>query len=314
MKEPDKMNRIGLHLMLVLLGLSYVFSGAVKLVPAEFFENDILRSGLGNDFTAPFQARILIGLEFLIGLFLIFAVRTAWTLRLSCWMLAVYTIYLIYMLIRFGNDESCGCFGPDITLTPVQGILKNLVLLGFSYFLLRITPPETDSRWRRIAVYPMLLISFIAPFVIYKIDLPEKMEINGETKIKLELDLLYQDTTLLPSFEVRQGKAIVAFASMACPKCRIAANRLELIKKQHPELPVYLVVNGKMEMLDEFLKVTEVDEMPYFVFNDGESLVKICGASLPAIFLIRDGYLEHPVHYLELSSDNLLEWYRKEED
>ena len=64
--------KISLFILSSLLGLTFLYSGYVKLVPAiEPFEFTFVDLGVGGWRTAPFIARFMIGLEFLIGFLLI---------------------------------------------------------------------------------------------------------------------------------------------------------------------------------------------------------------------------------------------------
>src|SRR5690606_20869337 len=94
----------------------------------EYFENDILKSGLGTEYSVLFQSRLIIGSEFLIGVFLLFRWFLKPVLKASLWMIIIYTFYLIYVIIRFGNEGNCGCYGQDFAMTPLQGIIKNIII------------------------------------------------------------------------------------------------------------------------------------------------------------------------------------------
>lgn len=50
----------------------------------------------------------------------------------------------------------------------------------------------------------------------------------------------------------------------------MAANKLELIKCQHPELPIYFIINGEEEDFEHFKKMSELRDVPYSFFKDGE--------------------------------------------
>jgi len=298
-------------LLSFLLGGSYILSGFLKLLPVEYLENDILQSGLGNEWTVPFQARLLIGLEFAVGALIICQLYLVKTLRFSLWMLGFYSLYLAYVIIRFGNEGNCGCYGQQITMSPLQGILKNVVIALATILLLKYRfSTRSLKSGGRIAAFSMMIVSIALPFILYKIDFPEKTIINGQEAIKVDLDILYNtpDTEPLP-FEIRKGKVMVAFMTLSCVHCRMAANKLELIKRQHPELPLYFVLNGKKETLDDFLKMTEVKETPYAFFNTGDELVKITGTSFPAIMLLQDSYAVARLDYLELNAENIMSWY-----
>lgn len=297
--------------LVILLGASYIFSGYSKLLPIEYFENDILKSGLANEHSVLFISRLIIGSEFVLGVFLLFRLFLRQTLKVSLWMLLVYTVYLVYIIVRFGNEGNCGCYGQEFSLTPLQGIFKNIIIALVTIYLLMSSSSKEMSATKRIVAYSIGALSLFSPFVLYKIDFPETTIIDGQVKQKIQLDILYStENTAPPTFEVRSGKSIVAFLSLKCSRCKMAANKLELIKKQHPDLPIYFIINGEEEDFSEFSKVSELETVPYAFFNDGDELIKVCGVNFPAVFLSNNSYLDASIDYSELTAENLLQWVK----
>lgn len=304
------MNRLRTFTLL-LLALSYIASGYLKLIPIEYFENDILKSGLANEHSVLFISRLIIGSEFVLGVLLLFRLFLKQALKVSLWMLFVYSLYLIYIIVRFGNEGNCGCYGQEFSLTPLQGVFKNILIAGVTIYLLKSSSFTSMSKAKRIVAYSIGTLTLFSPFVLYKIDFPETTIIDGQEKQKIQLDILYSTKGIAPpTFEVRNGKSIVAFLSLKCSKCKMAANKLELIKKQHPNLPIYFIINGEEEDFPQFIKASELETVPYAFFNDGDELIKICGVSFPAVFLSNNSYLDASIDYTELTAENLLQWMK----
>jgi glutaredoxin len=296
-------------LLLILLAISYLFSGYTKLIPIEYFENDLLAIGGISEHSVLFISRLIIGSEFVIGFFLLFRLFLKPTLKVSLSLLTVYTFYLFYLLVVNGNEGNCGCYGQEFELTPLQGILKNILIAVISIYLYKSLSSRAPSRKITIIFWSLGLLALFSPFVIYKIDLPERVVVDGQTKERIKLEILYNTSdTESPPFELREGKTIIAFMSLKCYKCKMAANKLELIKRQYPQLPIYFIINGEEEDFDSFKKMSELRDVPYTFFNDGEELIKICGVNFPAIFLSNDSYLDASLNYSELTADNLLQW------
>src|ERR1700749_2558133 len=96
--------KILLGLLCVLMGAVFIFSGYTKLYPIEPFEYTFVDIGVINWQLAPFVARILIGLEFLIGIILILNVnlkKLGYKLGIS--ILVIFCIYLILLMFLSGN-------------------------------------------------------------------------------------------------------------------------------------------------------------------------------------------------------------------
>src|SRR6185436_6786493 len=113
-------------LLCFLLAGLYILSGVLKLIPAEYFENDLQSLGFGSDLFVMILARVIIASEFIIGGMLLFQVWLKQALLLSLVMLVLYSVFLLWLIGNRGNEGSCGCFGHEVEMTPAQGILKHV--------------------------------------------------------------------------------------------------------------------------------------------------------------------------------------------
>lgn len=302
-------NMINLLLRL-LLGAAFIFSGAVKLVPAEYLENDILRAGIGNDYSAPFLARFIVGTELFLGLMLIAGICKRLILQLSLMSLLFYTVYLIYVIVRFGNEGNCGCFGHRFELTPLEGIIKNVALGGICLVLYKRSGDEKITTVKRWLFVMAGVISLILPYIIYKVDLPKTTMVNGTMREVVDFTPLYSGLPSdQPSFDIREGKALVMFGSLSCEHCRIAANKLEVLKSANPEWNIYIIYNGKTELISDFHSEAQIKNTPCFLFNDGEALARMVGVGLPVIFLLENSVVIHELSYPELREENLRQFF-----
>ncbi|MDZ4757042.1 MAG: hypothetical protein SGJ10_02735 [Bacteroidota bacterium] len=130
------MLKILLGFLAALLGAVFVFSGYTKLYPIEPFEYTFVDLGFINWQASPFVARILIGLEFLIGFLLIFNIylhKVAYKLGIG--VLLLFSVYLILLISLNGNKGNCGCFGSYIQMTPLEALVKNIIMLAIFFVL-----------------------------------------------------------------------------------------------------------------------------------------------------------------------------------
>lgn len=299
-------------LIRIFIGVAFVFSGAVKLVPAEYLENDIIRSGLANDFVAPFLARFVIGSEFFIGIMLIFGLYRRLSIQLCLASLVVYTAYLIYIIVAFGNEGNCGCFGRQFELTPFEGIFKNALLGGMGMYLLLRPQNEIKSGWQLGITLLIAFLSLTSPYVIYKVDMPEMVVVNGAERKFVDFAPLYSgEAGEVPSFDIRHGKALVMFASLSCEHCRVAASKLELIKTIHPDWNIYIIYNGREELIVDFHKDAQIRNTPVFHFNDGESIARMVGVGFPVILLLEESSALAELNYPEILEENLQPFFTK---
>ncbi|MGZ3901926.1 MAG: DoxX family protein, partial [Bacteroidia bacterium] len=297
------------------LGLVFIYSGYTKLVPViETFEFTFVDIGIGNWYTAPVMARLLIGLEFFIGLLLVLNYNLKkFTIPFTIGILLFFIIYLTIQIMVSGNNGNCGCFGEHLKMTPLQAIIKNVIMIAGAlivYFLY--------EGWK--LKYNKLILSFVGlsilimPFVINPIDYSYTSN-NMDEKVNypLELDLLYkpEDTSKveIPKVELRTGKHVVAFLSLTCPHCRIAAKKFRLIKKNNPSLSLYFILNGEKYDLPRFLEDTKTENIPYS-FCLGKTFIRLASAHLPRIYYLDNSIVVKKVDYFELNQYKIEEWVR----
>lgn len=150
MKQVNKMLAV---ISRTLLGLVFVFSGAVKAIDpfgTVYKIEDYLKAfgGFFTDFLvlADVAAVGLILFELLLGVCLLLNVRTQWTSWLSLLFYVVMTPLTLYIALT-NPVSDCGCFGDAIVLTNWQTFWKNVVLITLSIVLV-ILRKEVYPLWR----------------------------------------------------------------------------------------------------------------------------------------------------------------------
>lgn len=298
------------------LGLIFLYSGYTKLYPViETFEFTFVDIGIGNWYTAPVIARALIGLEFFIGALLIINYNLKkFTLPFTVGLLLFFIIYLAIQIGISGNKGNCGCFGEHLKMTPLEAIIKNVVMIAGAvlvYFLW----DGWKLKFNKLFLLLFALPPFLIPFIINPIDYSYSSN-NLQEKVgyKLDLELLYQpeDTVKVkvPNYELRKGKHVLAFLSLSCPHCRIAAKKFRLIKKNNPQLSIYFVLNGDKEKYQPFIDDTKADNIPYSYCN-GKTFVQLASTSLPQIYYIDNSIVVKKVDYYELNQYKIEDWVNK---
>ena len=208
-----------------LLAITFLFSGFVKAVDplGTVYKIEDYLKAFGGFFTdllplAGIAAVCLILVEWLLGVCMLFNVRTNWTSWLS---LAFYLVMTpLTLWIALTNPVSdCGCFGDALVLTNWQTFWKNIVFLTLVTILLicRKAIPQTFSWWAELCI--VLLGAGIAGGIMgysythlppmdfrpYKIgnNIPELMEVPDdaepdvyETTLIYEKDGVQQEFTL----------------------------------------------------------------------------------------------------------------------
>lgn len=293
------------------MGLTFIFSGYSKLYPIEPFEFNFVDIGIANWRTAPFIARFIIGFEFALGLLLILNLKTRTTLKATIGLLVFFTLYLIYQIATEGNKGNCGCFGTMLEMTPLESIIKNIALLGISFFLLKL---HTGFNWKfeKTFFYISILTSFVMPFILNTVDTDTSSNFtDGKINYKLNVEGLYGlKDYKSPTIDLTKGKHLIAFMSLSCPHCKIGAFKLHILKKQHPEWSIYIIFNGDQESIAPFHKETKSENIPYSLIN-GQPFIKLSGPFLPAIYTIDNAIVKKKFSYLGLNEKEIAEFFGK---
>ncbi len=304
-------------LLCSLLGAVFIFSGYTKLYPIEPFEYTFVDIGIINWQLAPFVARMLIALEFFIGGFLLFNLSLKKiTYKLGISILLLFCIYLVLLIFLSGNKGNCGCFGTYIFMTPLQALIKNIIMLGIFFILYKYYDGwKPTKRVGNTLIITFFVTAFALPFILNPIELDysEAYLNKPEDNFKIELDTLYNHATLnAPPKALSQGKHIIAFMSLTCPHCRIAANKIRIIHERNPSIPFYFVLNGDDENLKPFFENTHTEDIPHCMLVGGNPInyfVYLAGTNMPAIYMVNNSVVEHNVNYINLDQGEIEKWY-----
>lgn len=304
----SSLSKIGVCFLSVLVGAVFVFSAFTKLYPIEFFELAFLELNIFSWKQAPFAARIIIGTELFVGFLLILNIRTGkWFYKFIIALLVGFSIHLIIQIWLQGNEGNCGCFGNFFTMTPLEGILKNIVLIAASWVLLKFHQ-GFKIPYSKLIVSVIIAVGLVLPFILNPVILDASEHMQKEvTGYPLPLKSFYENQEVSTKIDLRKGKWVIAFLSASCPHCRIAGLKLRIIKDKNPDIPVFFVINGKGEKLESFFSETKSEHIPH-MFLKGDEFIKISGPSLPAIFMIAEGIVEVKPDYVILDQDYIENW------
>lgn len=304
--------KILLIALTVLLGLVFIFSGLTKLYPIELFELTFIDMGVANWQTAPFISRLFISMEFFLGIMLIFNIKLRkFTLKATLALLAVFTVYLFIQMLVEGNKGNCKCFGNYLVMTPLESIIKNLVMIAVAAFLYFMRHDIT-YRFQKLLIILGIVASLSLPFILNPPDFIATYRFQKETTgYKLELDTLYTSTDLIPpKVDLRKGKHVIAFMSLTCKHCRVAAYKMHIMNKENPDLPFYFILNGKEENLKSFFDDTKTSNIPYMMLPK-DRFLKLAGPSWPSILFVNNSIVEEKPNFITLNYDMVTTWLKK---
>jgi hypothetical protein len=225
-------------------------------------------------------------------------------------MLMSFNIYLVVQLITFGNKGNCGCFGDLLYITPWQGILKNIAMMAVGIFIYKYHK-GLDSFPFRIASISLSVVAMALPFVLNPVNFStaEEHYSNDRVNYKLDLDLLYHDArNAPPKAELRKGKWVIAFLSLTCPHCRIAAKKLHVIQMKDTALKIHLILNGDKAELTPFFEDTRANNISWSMFLGAQNFIKLAGVSLPQILWVDNSVVVKKSRYFFLEQSELEQW------
>ena len=297
----------GLILLLALAAV-FLFSAWSKLMAFEPFQWTFMDLGISSMTVAGIIAYVFIGLEFMIGLFLIghiYQKQVSYPATLI--LLAAFTGSLILLIIQQGNTGNCGCFGDWIYMKPLDAIWKNLAMMAAVVILMFIYPikPYRNQEW--IAVVAGMA-ALVVPFVISP---PNFGNEPSKANREINMDALYIPGIQQPEIDLRKGKHVVAFMSLTCPHCRKAAYLMHILERQHPELPVYIILSGKQENYESFFEESKAQNVPHILFGDMDEFKEMAGDYVPAIYWIDNSVVEREANYNQLDPAIIKKWLKE---
>ena len=160
----------------LVLGLTFLFSGVVKLIDPRGTQYKIedYSAAFGLTSTMPewlplVLACVLAIVEFLMGVYLLFGIRRRLTLSTAICFLLVMTPLTLYLALN-NPVSDCGCFGDAVVLSNWQTFWKNVVLLVLSVFALywyRLMPHFVGKKYEWIVA--LMAFVFAVLFASYNL-------------------------------------------------------------------------------------------------------------------------------------------------
>jgi uncharacterized membrane protein YphA (DoxX/SURF4 family) len=272
------MNTKRLQLILrIILGAVFIFSAVSKLLGVGLFEIAIVDQGLATTREqAAYPARLVIAFELFLGagLFLPFYLKRI-ILPLAIMTLAAFTLLQGYQMTVGEQAKDCGCFGALIPMSSAESLAKNIVLVGLSLWLFKITREE-----KRQALLPSLLAA--ASLAVVFVLAPVRRNYD-DTFSK------YTQFEKAGRVDLTSGDKLVAVFNAECDHCQETARELgELATKSADFPPIYVLMFSENEAaISAFAEKTHTN-YPYHLISADE-FFNLIGASPPRIYWLQDG-------------------------
>ncbi len=258
--------RIGVSLLFIISAIAKIYPDPSAYFSITTFEvkqispllKHFVPSGT-EPFLAALLSRLLIGLEFTLGVLILlpFFLKKI-VIPVTLGLLIFFCIQLGIDIYLVGNSGNCGCFGALLPMTPLEAIIKNVILIGFLFLLIAIMKKKYVEHNSSNSIY-VIYGFFIALLFVF---IPIKNTVNTkliENTCIGELDPYGPEPTSskfskkLPF--VDNGKVILCFFAPGCDHCMKTAKELAILKDElKNEFPCVHIV-----FMDE-----EADKIPEF--------------------------------------------------
>ena len=252
--------------------------------------------------TAVYFSRIIIGIEFAIGILLLFPYNIKKIIiPATILMLAVFSVHLIIEILTGGNQGNCGCFGALLPMTPLQALIKNLLSIGLLTLVLYKFSNELVEKNNILITTNITTLCILALFMLIPIQkkttvspsptgytedstiVKDSIIVKPITDSTKKDDVVIKDTTkkiivvagpkkvksIYSKYfpKIDDGKKILCFFAPTCDHCMATAKELTELKKADPNFP-----DIQMIFMDE-----AAEEIPKFF--------KFAGAEYPNLVL-----------------------------
>lgn len=316
-KVPQSLLRIGANVCRLILALSFLLAGTVKLIDPRGTQYKIEDYGIAfgvSDYMPLFVplclAVALAMTEFVLGIYLLFGIRRRSTSFGVLLFMLVMTPLTLYLALA-NPVADCGCFGDAIYLTNWQTFWKNLVLLLASMVI--VWRPRlmkriiTERNQWTVSLYSIVFALILAGYCIYRlpvidfrpyrigVDLPRAIEAEWEGR---STDLKYADFSiqsltgedLTLSWLQQPGYKFLMVAPYLDTADDAAMDRLnDLYDYARQQGYPFLCLTSSVEERIERWKDLTGAEYP-FAWTDG-IVLKTMIRSNPGLILLKDGVI-----------------------
>lgn len=262
----------------IVIAATFIFSAVAKLLSPGLFEITLIDQGIFSDrAAAAWAARFLIAAELALGLLYLqkHYLKTIVSLVTGI-MLSGFTVHLLYLAIK-GDGADCGCFGKLLAMSPIESIVKNIVLLMLVYFVFRKAETVHHS-WKIPAA--ILFISVVCVWTW--------------APVKTVDDFVFKNYT---NFEERgrvdlaEGENLICIFNLDCEHCQAAARELTEARKASKIPESYILFFSEEGIsVDSFFTIAGA-RYPYHMVS-AEEFFSFIGNAPPRIYWLKEGRIE----------------------
>jgi len=321
------MIKILTHLARIIVGVTFIFSGFVKLVDPmgsaikfeEYFSEDVLNLTFLIPYALPFSI-LLIMVELLLGVMLLVGFKPKLTVWGTALMMLVF-LFLTWYSAYYNKVTDCGCFGDAIKLDSWDTFYKNIVfgvLILFLLFNLKHIKPwfgKIATNWVPfMTLVGGLFISYYVlqhlpiidfrPFAVGN-SIPEGMEfVDGEDFPPIHDFILENDTDDLTDAVLNADKAMLIISY------NINYSEIESFETLKPVAEKalekgYLVYAVCASSMDDFALIQKAYDLPFEMLYCDETVLKTIIRANPGIMTLEKGVVKGKWNWTDIDKIEL---------
>mgnify|MGYP003553461606 FL=1 len=291
-----------------LVGLVFLFSAYLKVIAINGFEIYVYTVNPFNLNFSFFFARLIIGVEFTIGILLLLGYRYKIIHTISIVLLSIFSIFLITQLVA-GSKENCFCFRDAISFTPLESLVKNIALIIILLIIRKL--PATQFRYISIVSLLFSVGGLVVPFIISP---PDNWVQNRYAQYtEFDAEILTQTLTE-PIYEgkhLNEGKKLICYFSMGCEYCKLTAGKITgMSEKMSIDSNIIYLFMGDEKNLNQFWDDSDSKKFTYYILPV-EDFFKASGSHLPAIYFVDNGNVVKKAAYRTLNDKDVATFFGK---
>ena len=318
----------------IFVALVFMASAVTKYISLDAFDQFIYEHQLFSWITTTILTRLLIACEFSLGLLLLIGVKPKLIKSLIIAFLVFFTTYIIVKPHFFAVDqENCHCFGEVLIMSDTQTLIKNIVLLIFSYFMFwnkgieeknnqEVLLEEKPSKFNKISVWIknnttyLTIVCFVAVLIAsFGINMPDSLryKLYGKAaKINEEKFEYLISNKALEDLHIKEGKKIVCMYSPVCKYCKKTAKRLDVMRQKYniKDENFALIFWGGDKAIKRFFVKNEIKELP-FKNVPAPVFLEATKGRQPIIILMNNGKVEKLLKYPNIIDEDIVEFLNK---
>jgi hypothetical protein len=290
----------------ILIAGIFIFSAIAKILEADAFEVYIYQLGILSFDWSAWLARLIIGTEMVLAIgFLTRAYfKIVWSIALIT--LLLFSLFLL-LKIMAGEDSNCFCFGELLSFTPMESLVKNLLLLILLVMIRKLS--ATQSQFVRIVFGVLSVLALAVPIILSP---PDNLIPNRITPAEMDRQSLRTAfaENLIPR-ELAKGRKMICFYSTSCKFCQLSSSRISAAFRKYElskdELYVLFLGNDKSAAI-QFLENTEGLNSDYSFLPQAQFL-DITKGRMPLLLMIDDGIVTRVWNYRQIDEQEIRDFF-----